>query len=227
MTKNSQRQGMAELLAQQRAGRPLTPSEAARERRSGRPGSAPDSAGTGHPAGRPVAGSQPPQDLPPAEEALAQERQATRDQPAEAGEAPATTADVNAPTKASHVWVTGRARGRAAGRPRSARSAAGHAGQVKDHASAAAGNVNQAVPGPIRRAVSRATSSKATLLAAACAAAVPLACWLMARRRRQALAQGAGPDVRTQLRDKAIDVTGKVSSRAAAAARSAWPARRP
>jgi hypothetical protein len=34
VTKDNQRQGMAELLAQQRSGLPLTPSEAARQRRS-------------------------------------------------------------------------------------------------------------------------------------------------------------------------------------------------
>jgi hypothetical protein len=64
VTKDSQPQGMAELLALQRAGYPLTPSEAARQRRSGRVARAAASAGAGSPA------DSPPADSPPAEAGL-------------------------------------------------------------------------------------------------------------------------------------------------------------
>jgi hypothetical protein len=194
------RQGMSELLAKQRTGPPITPSEAARQRRSGRRGSAPDSADTGPPEDRPVAGTQPPEDLPPAEEAPAQERQAIRDQPDEVVEAATPEADVKAWMRVKASRVAARARGRAARRPRSARSAAGRAGQVKDHASAAAANVNQPVLGPVRRTVSRAANNKGTLLAAACAVAVPVVCWLVAGRRRQATVLAAKANVRPGLR---------------------------
>lgn len=227
MTKDNPRQGMAELLAQQRTGRPLTPSEAARQRRSGRRGSAPASAGTGPSEDRPLADSQPSEDLPPTEEALAHERQATRDQPIETGEPAATTADAKAPTKANAGRVIRKARGRLAGRARSARGTACRALKVNDHAAAAEGSMKQATARPVRPAGWRIASNNGALLAVACAVVVPLAYWLMARRRRQAVAQGAGPEVRARLRDKASEVTGEVSGWAASAAHSAWPARRP
>jgi hypothetical protein len=225
VTKDNQRQGMSELLAKQRAGPPITPAEAARERRSSRRGSARDSADTGPPDDRPVAGSQPPEGLPPAEEALGEERQATRDQPGEIAEAAAPEAHVKARMRVKASRVAARARGRAAGRARSAQSV-GRAGQVKDHTPAAAGNVNQAVPEPVRRAVAWAASNKGTLLAAACAVAVPVVCWLVARQRRQEIVLAAKAKVGPRLRDRAGEVTGKMGRRAAGAARSAWPARR-
>jgi hypothetical protein len=222
VTKDNPRQGMSELLAKQRAGPPITPSEAARQRRSGRRGPAPDPVDTGPPEDRPVAGIQPPQDLAPVEETLAQESHATRDQPDEIVEAAAPEADVKARGRVKGSRVAARARGRAAGRPRSSRPAAGRVAQVKDHAYAGAGIVKEAVPGPVRRAVSRAASNKPTLLAAACAVAVPVACWLVAGRRRQATALAAEPNVRTRLRASA----GKAGGRAAGTMRSAWTARR-
>lgn len=61
MTKDNQRQGMAELLAMQREGHPLTPAEAAHQRRSRPdPGTAPEDQQA--PAGQP-AGAQPNLDL--------------------------------------------------------------------------------------------------------------------------------------------------------------------
>jgi hypothetical protein len=201
VTKDNPRQGMAELLAQQRAGSPLTPAEAARQRRSGRRGSAPASAGPGPLEDRPLAGSQPSQDLPPAEEARAQETQASPEQLGAAGEAAATTADVKARTKLSPGGMIWRACGRLAGWARSCWNAADPAHQVKDYAASTARSVTQRIPRPVRRAGWRAASSRGALLAAASAVAVPLAAWLMARRRRQAVARGAGPTVRTQLRD--------------------------
>lgn len=98
MTKDNPRQGMSELLAKQRTGPPITPSEAARRRRSGRRGPTPDSSGTGPPEDRPVAGTQPPE-MPSADEALAKERQATPDQPGEIVEATGPEADVKARTR--------------------------------------------------------------------------------------------------------------------------------
>ena len=104
------------------------------------------------------------------------------------GEAAATTADVKARTKLHPGGVIWRACGRLAGWARSAQSAAGPAHQVKDQAAAAAGSVTQ----EMRRAGSRAASNRGALLAAASAVAVPLAAWLMARRRRQAVAREQG-----------------------------------
>ena len=224
MTKDNQRQGMSELLAKQRAGPPITPSEAARQRRSGRRVSATGSAGTELPEDRPGAGTQPSEDLPSAEEAPAHERQATGGPPAGAT-APQTDVQARMPVKAS--GVAGRARGSAAGRPRSARSADGRGDQVKDRVSAAAPNVTQAMPGRVRRAVAQAASNKGALLTAACAVAVPVIYWLVAARWRHATALAAKANVRARLRDKAGEVTGKIGPRAAGVARSAWPARRP
>jgi hypothetical protein len=109
VTNDNAREGMAELLAKQRSGLPLTPSEAAAQRRSRRGLDAPAPAGTGS-----------PQDLPPAED------------------------DLPAP-----------------------------------------GRTQQAIPGPFRRALSLIASNRGTLVAAACAIAVPLVCWLSASRRRK------------------------------------------
>jgi len=92
MKKDNQRQGMSELLAKQRAGPSLTPSEAARQRRSGRHQSAPGSARTPL-EDRPAPGPQPPGDLPSAEETPAEAAQAIRDQPGESAEAVAQMED--------------------------------------------------------------------------------------------------------------------------------------
>jgi hypothetical protein len=192
VTKYNQRQGMSELLAKQRTGPPITPSEAARQRRSGHGGPAPDSADAGA-----------PEDLVPAEKALAQEWQATRDQREEIVEPDVPEADIKVRTRIKRSRVAARARGRAAGTPRPVRPAARHVAQAKDRASAAAGIVNHAVPGTIRRTVSRAASNKGRLLTAACAVAVSVVCWLAFGRRRQATAQTAEPKARTRLPDKA------------------------
>lgn len=112
MTKDNNHQGMAELLAKQRADLPLTPSEAARQRRSRQ---AQDALASGS------AGSS--QDRPLAEEDLPLRQQATAERPA--------------------------------------------------------------MPGRLRHALSRVASNRKELLAAACAVAVSLACWLAASRRRK------------------------------------------
>ena len=155
MKKDNQRQGMSELLAEQRAGPPLTPAEAARQRRSGPRGTGPDSVDTAH-EDRPVAGTQPPADLPPTEETLAVTGHPTHDQPGGIVDAAAPEDDLKART---HVWgsqVAARVRGRAAGRPRS-----------------------------LRGAVSRTARSKGTLLATTCAVAVAVVWRLVAGRRRR------------------------------------------
>jgi hypothetical protein len=79
MTKDNQRQGMAELLAKQRAGLPLTPSEAARQRRS-RQAQA--------------------EDLP-------RQQQATAEQAADAEQEAATGADADSSMKVRPSRVTG------------------------------------------------------------------------------------------------------------------------
>jgi hypothetical protein len=213
VTKDKQRQGMGELLAKQRTGPPITPSEAARQRRSGRRGPVPDSVGTGPPEAGPAAGTQPPEDLARTEETLGEKSHATRDQP-ETADAAASDAGVKAQTPVEDSRV--------AGLPRSIRPAEGPVAQMKDHAAAGADIAEQAVPGPARHAVSRAASNKRTLLAAACAIAVAVVCWLAAGRRRQATAQAAEPKVSKTPRQMA----GKIGGRAAGAVRSAWPARR-
>jgi hypothetical protein len=81
VTKENQRQGMSELLAKQRTAPPLTPSEAARRRRSGRPEPAPDSVDTPSQEDRPVSGIQPPEDLAPADETQAGAGIANQDVP--------------------------------------------------------------------------------------------------------------------------------------------------
>jgi hypothetical protein len=97
--KDNQRQGMSELLAKQRAGPSITPSEAARQRRSGRHGPAPDSVDTDTQEDRPVAGTQPPEDLAPVEETPAETGHAIRDQPGESAETPALEPDMKARTR--------------------------------------------------------------------------------------------------------------------------------
>jgi hypothetical protein len=132
VTKDNQRQGMADLLAKQRSGLPLTPSEAARQRRSHRGQSPPAPA---------VADSS--QDLPSAEEDREKEQQA------------------------------------------------------------AARSAQHAIPGQLRRGLSRVASYKSALLAAACAVAVPLACWLAANRWQKRGAPPALPRRRFRLPDQA------------------------
>jgi hypothetical protein len=131
MTKDNQRQGMRELLAQQRAGDPLTPAEAARQRRSGSRGHAPDSAGS-YPVGAGLLEGPP---------SVGQGRP---------GETAAAVGDaaVETETRAGGRRVTARGRGRAGGK-------------------------------------------RGALAAAACALAIPVLCWLVAARRRQATAQAA------------------------------------
>jgi hypothetical protein len=85
-----------------------------------------------------------------------QQDRATRRQQGGIIEAAAREADVE--TGVGGSQVTARSRGRATSRPQ---------------------------PGPVRRVVSRAADQKGTLLAAACAVAVPAVWWLVAARRTQ------------------------------------------
>ena len=165
MTKDSNRLPMRELLAQQQAGPRITPAEAARQRRSGRRGSAPDSADSDSArSGRQVDATQWPDDLAPAAETTAETSQGrvTRGQPPETVDAAARQASAATPVEGIRAGVMA---------------------QVKEHASEGADIVNRAAPGPVRRTVSRAAGKKRTLLAAACAVAVPVVWWVMAARR--------------------------------------------
>jgi len=94
VTKDNQRQAMSELLAQQRAGPTLTPSEAARHRRSAQREPVPDSVD---------AGSQ--EDLAATEETLAEEGHGAGGQRAEVIEAAAADTDVQARTRITGTLV--------------------------------------------------------------------------------------------------------------------------
>jgi Protein of unknown function (DUF3618) len=138
----------------------------------------------------PAAGAGRPEDAPPAEEALTQEIQATREDLGETVEALAAKVDVKARARDKARAVSGKARARAGGAAQSARSAAASkAAQVRNRASAAGSTVKQAVPEPAQRAVSgtaRAAREKRALLAAGgVAVAVLAAGWLIARRRQR------------------------------------------
>jgi hypothetical protein len=92
MSKNNPRQGMGELLASQRTGPPLTPAEAARQRRSGQRGSAADAAGSEPQEEQPVVATQPADSLAPDEANPAEGGPAIRDQPGEVAVAGASQA---------------------------------------------------------------------------------------------------------------------------------------
>jgi Protein of unknown function (DUF3618) len=146
------------------------------------------------PAGTEPSEDLPPADagasepLPPAEAAVASDIQATREELGQTVEALAAKADVKARAREQARNISGRFRVKTTDAARSARSAAGPVpSRVKDRALAGGASVRQAIPEPARRATSRAaTAAKDKRVAAAAAGGgLLLGCWLVLRRRRR------------------------------------------